>query len=238
VSVREPRAFRDLTFFPQDVRARFIPTLQALFSRTFEPRGAALIKATSFVSEVAGELIPEGQPALFLYATPLSFISGILAGENSRKELAGRAEQRTGRLVARGVKLPAARSEADLAAAAWACEMIALESADGPNIRWADFDLVLSHLEGFLGELAEFFGFSATPERVAEIANGPLTRRYSKATEYEYSPELRRELLAEAERHHRTEVESALAMLDAASETAPLLRKALDRAQMRAEPES
>ena len=69
------------------------------------------------------------------------------------------------------------------------------------------------------------------PERLAEIANGPLTRRYSKATEYEYSPELRRELLAEAEQQHRADIESALAMLDAAAETAPLLRKALDRAQ-------
>ena len=231
LSIREPRALRDLTFFPEDVRARFIPTLQALFSRTFEANGSTLVKATSFVSEIAGELIPAGQPALFLYATPRTFISGILAGENSRKELAGRAEQRTGRLVARGVKLPAARGEADLAAAAWACEMVALESTDGPNVRWADFDLVLSDLEGFLGELAEFFGFSATPERVAEIANGPLTRRYSKATEYEYSPELRRQLLAEAERKHHSDIESALAMLDAASETAPLLRKSLKRAQ-------
>jgi len=231
LSVREPRALRDLTFFPEGVRTRFIPTLQALFSRTFEPNGAALIKATSFVSEIAGELIAEGQPALFLYATPRSFISGILAGENSRKELAGRSEQRTGRLVARGVNLSAPRSEADLAAAAWACEMVALESTDGANILWADFDRVLCDLDGFLRELAGFFGFRATPERLAEIANGPLTRRYSKATEYEYSPELRRELLAEAEQQHRADIESALAMLDAAAETAPLLRKALDRAQ-------
>ena len=231
LSIREPRALRDLTFFSQDVRARFIPTLQALFSRTFEPEGAAVIKATSFVSEIAGELIPARQPALFLYATPRSFMSGILAGENSRKELVGRSEQRTGRLVGRGVNLPAPRTEADLAAAAWACEMVALESADGANILWADFDHVLCDLDGFLSELAGSFGFRATPERLAEIANGPLTRRYSKATEYEYSPELRRELLAEAERQHRTDIESALAMLDAASETAPLLRKALDRAQ-------
>ena len=231
LSVREPRALRDLTFFPRDVRARFIPTLQALFSRTFEPNGAALIKATSFVSEIAGELMVEGEPALFLYATPRSFISGILAGENSRKELAGRSEQRTGRLVARGVNLSAPRSEADLAAAAWACEMVALESADGANILWADFDRVLCDLDGFLRKLTGFFAFPATAERLAEIANGPLTRRYSKATEYEYSPELRRELLAEAERNHRTDIESALAMLDAAAETAPLLRKALDRAQ-------
>ena len=56
-------------------------------------------------------------------------------------------------------------------------------------------------------------------------------RRYSKATEYEYSPQLRRELLGDAKEQHRADIESALAMLDAASETAPMLRKALNRAQ-------
>jgi hypothetical protein len=238
VSVREPRALRDLTFFPPDVRARFIPTIQALFSRTFNPDGAALIKATSFVSELAGELISEGQRALFLYATPASFISGILAGENSRKELFGRADLRAARLSSHGVHLSMARSEADLAAAAWACEMVALEAADGENVRWADFDRVLDDMPAFLESLTEFFAFDASADRLGEIANGPLMRRYSKATEYEYSPELRRELLAEAGKAHRSDIESALAMLDAASETAPLLRKALDRAQMRAEPES
>ena len=35
LSVREPRALRDLTFFPPEVRQLFVPTLQALFSRTF-----------------------------------------------------------------------------------------------------------------------------------------------------------------------------------------------------------
>lgn len=231
VSVREPRALRDLTFFPADVRARFIPTLQALFSRTFDPEGAALIKATSFVSEIAGELIAPTQRALFLYTAPRSFISGILAGENSRRELGGRSEQRSGRLQSKGIVLPPWRSEADLAAAAWACEMVVLEAADGLNILWADFDRVLDHMEDFLRSLAGFFGFEASSGRLGEIASGPLISRYSKATEYEYSPELRRDLLREAEDRYRADIESALAMLDAASETAPLLRKALDRAQ-------
>jgi len=231
VSVREPRALRDLTFFPADVRARFISPLQALFSRTFTSDGAALIKATSFVSEIAGELIQEGQTALFLYTTPRSFISGILAGENSRKELAGRAEQRSDRLRARGLVLPPPRNEAELAAAAWACEMTALEAVDGPDIRWADFDRALDDVEDWLRDLAQFFGFQASAERVREIANGPLLSRYSKATEYEYSPQLRREILQEAEARHRDDIESALAMLNEASETAPMLRKSLDRAQ-------
>jgi hypothetical protein len=86
--------------------------------------------------------------------------------------------------------------------------------------------------------MADFFGVDASNEQLSAIVGGPLTRRYSKATEYEYSPQLRRDLLAEANDRHRADIESALAMLDAASETAPLLRKALDRAQNQAGPES
>ena len=147
------------------------------------------------------------------------------------------AATRAQRLASRGLDLFAPRNEADLAAAAWACEITALETASGPNVRWADFDRVLGDLGGSLGAMTDFFGFAATAERVGEIANGPLTRRYSKATEYEYSPQLRRDVLAEADERHRADIESALAMLDRASETAPLLRKALDRAQKLAGPE-
>jgi hypothetical protein len=231
LSVREPRALRDISFFPPEVRGRFVPTLQALFSRTFAPDQSALLKATSFVSEIAAELVPVDGRALYLYATPQSYISGILAGENSRLELAGMASTRAERLASRGLHLPHARHEADLAAGAWACGMTALEQAAGNAVLWLDFDHVLGDIEGSLHAIAKFFGFDAPDEQLSAIATGPLTRRYSKATEYEYSPQLRRVLLAEANDVHRSDIESALAMLDAASETAPLLRKALDRAQ-------
>lgn len=230
LSVREPRALRDLTFFPAHVRGDFVPPVRALMSRTFADDQAAVVKVTSFVSEIAAELITNGR-ALYLYATPTAYISGILAGENSRKELAGLAEPRRARLASRGLYLPEPRHEADAAAAAWACEMTSLEAADGGNVLWADFDLVLGDLQDSLRKFSDHLEFAATDEQIREIASGPLTRRYSKATEYEYTPQLRQDLLAEANRHHRADIDSALAMLGVAAETAPLLRKALDRAQ-------
>ena len=231
LSIREPRALRDLTFFSADVRGRFVPTLQALFSRTFAAEQVALVKATSLVSEIAGELVPQEGSALFLYATPRNYIAGILAGENSRKELSGMADMRSQRLSSRGMNLPAPRSEADLAAAAWTCEMTALEAAARPKTYWVDFDQALGDLEASLQGLADFFELAASQDEIEAIAGSPLARRYSKATEYEYSAELRRDLLDEAAALHAEDIESALAMLNAASETAPLLRKALDRAQ-------
>jgi len=231
LSIREPRAFRDLTFFPPEVRGQFVPTVQALFSRTFGESGAALVKTTSFISEIATELIPPGQPALFLYTKPRSFMAGILSGENSRKELAARSMMRSKRLAERGAHLPAPLSEADMAAAAWACEMIALEATEDRVVRWADFDRTLDDLPGSLRNFADFFGFEASDERLREIATGPLTRRYSKAMGHEFSAGLRSEILAEAGRRFRADIDAALAMLERAAETAPLLRRALDRAE-------
>jgi hypothetical protein len=230
LSVREPRALRDLTFFPANVRGDFVPPVRALMSRTFTDDQAAVVKATSFVSEMAAELIAGGR-ALHLYATPLAYISGILAGENSRKELAGLADTRRARLASRGLYLPEPSNDAHAAASAWACEMTSLEAADDGSCLWADFDVVLGDLQDSLRKFADHLQFTATDEQIRHIANGPLTRRYSKATEYEYTPQLRQDLLSEANERHRADIESALAMLSGAAETAPLLRKALDRAQ-------
>jgi hypothetical protein len=236
LSVREPRILRDLTFFPAETRAPFVPGVQALLSRSFGPGEAALVKATSMVSEIAAELVPPGERALFMFASPENYVRGILAGENSREESRVLAETRAQRLRARGIALEdSGRSEAHLAAAAWACETTALKAASEAmpdrSIEWADFDRLLDDIGVALGQIASFFGFEASVERLQEIAGGPLVGRYSKALDHEYSPSLRRELLAQAGREHRADIDSALAMLARAAENAPLLSRALRRAK-------
>jgi hypothetical protein len=54
--------------------------------------------------------------------------------------------------------------------------------------------------------------------------------RYSKAPEYEYSPALRSELIAQANAAHMRAIDDALAMLGRAAEKSPLLERALARA--------
>ena len=56
-------------------------------SRTFGPDEFACVKATSFVSEIAPELVPPGERALFMFASPRNYIASILAGENQCQEL-------------------------------------------------------------------------------------------------------------------------------------------------------
>jgi hypothetical protein len=232
LSVREPRILRDLALAGADVRARYLDGTQALMSRTFFDDDLALLKATSLCSEVAGELMQAAARALFLHASPRSYIATILAGENSVKELETLAPLRRQRLAGRGLAL-AGDSLAHLAAAAWACEMTALEAAAKARpdvaILWADFDEMLADMPAALAQAAEHFGFAAEPEELQAIASGPLMRRYSKATEYDYSPQLRRDLLDEAVRAHGDDIERAVAMLRDAAEGSSLLARALER---------
>ena len=141
---------------------------------------------------------------------------------------------RVQRLARRVPALATARNDAELAAIAWACEMTALEASAGEmddrHVEWADFDQMLADMPQALGRVADHFGFRADNESLAAIASGPLMSRYSKALEHDYSANLRRELIAEADRDHRPHIESALAMLDLAAEKSPLLARSLSRA--------
>ena len=236
LSIREPRSLRDLGVSTIEDREALAFGLRHLMARTFGRAQATLVKATSFVSEIAPLLIAPGASALFLYATPANYVASILAGENSIKELEVLHPIRCGRLRGRGIELAGFdRNDAHRAAMAWACEMISLESAaeamPDRRILWADFDLMLGDMSGWLERCAAHFGFAATPKRIEDLVAGPLMRRYSKALEYDYSPSLRAELLAEAARQHGDEIYAAVAALRQGAESAPLLKRALDRAQ-------
>jgi len=235
LAIREPRLLRDLALVPAEIRHSYLPPVARLMSRTFGPEEMACVKATSFASEIAPLLVPAGERALFMYARPRNYVAGILAGENSVKELHALADYRAGRLAARGVELPNAQNDADRAAIAWACEMATLEAvaeemADR-SIEWADFDFMLADMATQLGRVAAFFGFENNPDPLSSIASGPLMRRYSKDPNYEYSPRLREDLINQEVGLQGREIDGALAMLREAAEKSPLLARALDRAQ-------
>jgi hypothetical protein len=234
LAIREPRLLRDLALTPADVRHRYLVPAPRLMSRTFAETEIACVKATSFASEIAAELVPTGERALFMYASPRNYIASILAGENSLQELRVLAGPRAQRLNGRGIFIPG-QDDAALAAVAWAAEMTTLESAaermTDRRIAWADFDRMLRDMEAELQRVAEFFGFSAEADRIRSIATGPLMDCYSKAPEHAYSATLRRDLIAGTLEQFRREIDRALAMLDSAAEKSPLLARALARAR-------
>jgi hypothetical protein len=234
LSVREPRLLRDLMAVDPGGRRRMAEVATRLYSRTFAADQVALVKTTSFVSEMAPELVTPSGRALFMYASPRAYIEGILAGENSVKELRLLAPARRQRMAGRAPPF-ATGGDADLAAEAWACEMTSLERASeviGENrILWADFDRMLADLAPTLERAAEFLKLPASPERMRAIAGGPLIGRYSKAAEYDYSPALRHELLAEARHIHGRAITHALGLLETAARASPMLKRALARTE-------
>jgi hypothetical protein len=232
LAVREPRLLRDLALSPPEIRERYMPPVPKLMSRTFAEDEIACIKATSFVSEIAAELVPAGERALLMFATPRNYIASILAGENSVKEMRMLAASRAQRLGRRVSTLGPAHNDAQLAAVAWACEMTSLKTAADAIAQtcWADFDFMLSHMTEELTRIAAFFGFAAETAQLEALAQNPLMGRYSKDVSYEYSPGLRRELIDEAAGHFAPEIDGALAMLRGAAEKSPLLARTLERA--------
>lgn len=235
LSIREPRSLRDLGVASSADRPEIARSLSRLMARGSKEVGTVIVKATSFVSELAPLLVEPGAAAIFLFASPRNYIAGILAGENSVKELNALHEVRMGRLAARGISLTGFdRSEAHRAAAAWACEMTSLEAAadamPDSNILWADFDVVLEGVAEWLGLATAHFRLSPSAERLEQVAAGQLMLRYSKAQEYDYSPALRAELLADTMRVHLREIEAAVIALGDVARSAPLLDRALRRA--------
>lgn len=99
------------------------------------------------------------------------------------------------------------------------------------EIAWIDFDRMLEHMAPSLAGIVRFFGFEASSEEILTITQSPLMRRYSKAVEYEYSPQLRANLIRDSFQRNEGDIRGAIAMLEKAAEKSPILAGALDRSQ-------
>lgn len=238
-SLAEIALVRDRPESPWPPQA-FAPRLRAVIawlSRAFDPAQRALVKATSFAGELAADTLAAGNRAIFMTVSPERYIETILAGENSRQELAMLSGQRLVRLHRRlGAEpwklweLP----EAQRAALGWACETATLaeaarDAASG-QLLWLDFDAFLADPARRLCEAAEFLGHELSARDAQAIVAGPIMRRYSKAPEHGYSPELRAELLAQVRRERGREISEALEWLEAAASDHPLVAEAMRQA--------
>ena len=209
--------------------------LLKLWSRTFEAQQTAVIKATSYVSELAPQLLARASApkAILLYVKPESYIATILGGPNARQEAKRLTAGRLNRLHKRlgyGVWRLASLSEGEGLALSWAAEMAALCEAQmtaGARAVPLDFDCFLSELPDMLLAAFRHFDSSARKAKVSGILASPLMQRYSKAPEHAYSPELRREILDAARKANGAEIAKGLAWLENAANEVPLIRECL-----------
>ncbi|MEM8696700.1 MAG: hypothetical protein AAGE05_11825 [Pseudomonadota bacterium] len=245
-SLREPqilRNFADLAATSGQPHAIWSPdrfdermeTAIGWLSRTFRPDDRSLIKATSFVGEIAGPLLGPDRKALLLTVSPQRYIETILAGDNSRQELAMLASPRLHRLHKR-LGTEDWRlwdlSEPVRAAMSWLSEMTALDAAahSVPNghVRWLDFDDFLANPAERLADIARFFGTEAGSDTVSALTEGPLMKQYSKAPDHEYSADLRETLLAQARAKHQDGIAEALTWLNDAASRHPVVDRLLN----------
>jgi hypothetical protein len=94
-----------------------------------------------------------------------------------------------------------------------------------------DFDDFLAGPAPMLSAAARFLGHDLAPDEAEALCAGRLMRRYSKAPAYEYSLDLRRGLLADAERRFGGDIEDALASLEAMGERYPAVAAVLHRVE-------
>ena len=229
-SLREPQILRELA--QDDAR---LSTFLKLWSRTFRPGQTALIKATSFVSEMAAELLSrEAKPrALLMHVGAEAYLATILAGENAPAETRALAPSRLARLRARASGgWPEPRSIGETIAMSWVCEATALAAAAeaaGERALWFDFERYLAEPREMLAKALAHFGGDPTEETVDAILAGPERAHYSKAPEHAYDAALRTDLLDEARDRHADEIARGLAWLKRASAEFPAIEDAMER---------
>jgi hypothetical protein len=232
--LREPLLLRAFAHAEAVPEARLSNTLK-LLSRTFEAQQLAVIKATSFVSELAATLLSRASSpkAVMMFVTPESYFATILGGPNSRQETRTLAPSRLLRLQKRLGEFPwqlASLSEGEVLALTWACEMSALiagsQAADG-RVIWVNFDQFLVSPARSLTSVLRHFDFDASAQTVAMILAGPDMQRYSKAPEHAYDAGLRSDVLNHARAMHGNEIRRGLAWLERAAARFSVIRDAL-----------
>ncbi len=252
LALREPQMLRNLTeiyrlrgaphspWSPELYQTRLAEAMLWL-SRVFHSDQRVMIKASSFVSELASQLLEDGQDALFLYAPLERYLPTILAGDASVQETHSLAGDRLQRLSQRLGEAPCNLWELSLAqkvTLSWFCEMTTLydaaKSSTSANIKWLDFEDFLHAPAEQLISAANHFGHALSDNVANTLISGPIMSSYSKAPEHDYSPNLRQELLQEASKKHAADIRVAVLWAQKLATRYPQIRDVMALAEKRA----
>ncbi|MEZ5895854.1 MAG: hypothetical protein R3C40_10945 [Parvularculaceae bacterium] len=199
--------------------------------------GPTIIKATSFCSTLIDAVEPvKSAKAIFCYVEPRRHFAAMLGGANNWIDLRTHGAVRLRRLRQLcGARIGALSdlSPGELAAMSWAtdaaCMTSPMDNDEQGRILPVDFDAFLAAPDENLAGIINHFGYRADAARISAMLAGPVMRRYSKDARFEYTPQLRAELLAEYEIVHAGEIDKGVDWLRTkAREHAPIA-SALDR---------
>jgi hypothetical protein len=233
LSLREPLPLRtlaeahDVLALPESLTSPrdFIALQDALlrlWSRGYPDTHSVVLKATSSACRVAASLL-EGHAsgrAVYLNLGIEPYLATLLAGKNSGIDLRGHGPVRIRQLQAR-IAAPLvplhALSIGELAAMSWLAETWNQHDAlvrFGARVLPLDFDELLGDVAGGVRRVAEHFHLPLEPRWLDGIARSPVLTRYSKSPDFDYSPQLRRDLLRESRQSNAAQIAAGLRWLD------------------------
>ncbi len=244
-SLREPAVLRVLAdaqlalgrpecpWSPEEFERR-LSIFLGLWSRTYKPEQTALIKATSYVSEMAEMLThrSESTRSIFMYVAPRVFLMALLGGAMS--DIDGRGASRLDRLQRRLNTLVGgfeSLSPGERVAMSWLSEMMSLHAAAKrfpARCLWVDFDVFLADPQAGLLRTMEHLGLEGGPEVAKEIIDGPNMKRYAKAQQFEFDAGSRAKILQESLEKHGAEVAKGEAWLVKIAEAFPAAKEVLE----------
>lgn len=239
-SVREPAMLREVALKSSQERlvgAVDLGGTLALLGRTWRRGQRAVVKATSFVSEIAGPILAanSSSAAIFMFTPALAYLRCILGGPNSRLEAKALAASRLARVRGRleeGASEIDPRSEGEWIAMSWLSEMVCLQQAAArydSRILWVDFDAFLATPRAVLASIFRALRVDATPREIDCIVSGPIMHQYSKAPEHAYDAALRAEVLASADSEHGAEIRRGMDWLAQLAARRRIVAEALGR---------
>ncbi len=237
-ALREPALLRTVAAqSPSPARSAALMLALALLGRTWRADQRAVIKATSFVSELAQPVLAgaDDPVAIFMFAQPHAYLQTIFAGPVSRvesRQLTAARLARLGQRLDAGEWRPDPRSEGECIAMSWLCEMTVLHQAAArsePRVAWVDFDDFLVAPAAALRAIFRALGSAPPAHEIEALVGGPLMRQYSKAPEHAYDAELRRSLLLAADHEHAPEIRRGMAWLHRVGAHHPLVAAVLER---------
>jgi hypothetical protein len=233
LSLREPLPLRSLADahdtleLPESLLSRrdFDALEQALltiWSRGYAATHSVVLKATSSACRIAARLLErhDRARAVYLNLAAEPYLATLLAGQNSGIDLRGHGPVRIRQLQARiATRLPPlhALSLGEMAAMSWLAETWNQHDAVtrlGARIMSLDFDDFLGDIAGGVGRVAAHFQLPQDSRWLSEVARSPVLTRYSKSPDFEYSPQVRRELLRQSRQNNAAQIATGLRWLE------------------------
>ena len=225
LALREPLPLRALAATQRDLDQDWsyigpskLPELRkfiyGMVSRRFADTRNVVVKATSDVCNIAGDLLDmhEGNRALLMYLPLENFLTVMLRNTTRREETAHFTASRLRDLIENDVEIPPLYklNDGERAALSWLSNMYWLTRLQNQHAKFVDFENLLQEPENVLTDICTFFSTEHDAARVSQVVNGPVLSVYSKDAKSPYNPASRRAELTAARQQFDAEITAAM----------------------------